>query len=132
MRKKAFTLIELLVVIAIIALLLSVIVPALRKAKDAVKRVVCSSNIRQVGIAVRSYAETYDGKLIPLAHNMTIDGTGTTVYSDNRGATTPATPWSAFQPWEGAVAYVLRAQGALYVPPPIPQAYHLGKLYELV
>ena len=131
MRKKAFTLIELLVVIAIIALLLAIVVPAMRKAKEVVKRVICSSGMRQTLIGLKAYGETYDGKLIPLAHNMSIDGTGT-VYSDNRSATTPATPWSAFQPWEGAVAYVLRAQGALYVPPPIPKAYHLGKLYELV
>jgi prepilin-type N-terminal cleavage/methylation domain-containing protein len=126
MRRKAFTLIELLVVIAIIALLLAILVPAMRKAKEVAKRVICGSRMRQTMIGLKTYGETYDGRLIPLAHNMSIDGTGT-VYSDNRGTTA----WSAFQPWEGAVAYVLRAQGALYVPPPTPKAYHLGKLYEL-
>ena len=44
--KKAFTLIELLVVIAVIALLLSIIMPALQKAKYLAKRIQCLSNIK--------------------------------------------------------------------------------------
>jgi prepilin-type N-terminal cleavage/methylation domain-containing protein len=58
-NKKAFTLIELLVVIAIIALLLAIITPALSKAKDLAKRVVCSSNEHQLGVAFQGYAADY-------------------------------------------------------------------------
>ena len=54
-QSKGFTLIELLVVIAILALLLSVILPALKKAKDQAKRLICFSNMRQVGIAINAY-----------------------------------------------------------------------------
>lgn len=53
--KRAFTLIELLVVISIIALLMSVLLPSLRKARSNAKRVVCSSNLKQIGIGMRLY-----------------------------------------------------------------------------
>jgi prepilin-type N-terminal cleavage/methylation domain-containing protein len=55
--RKAFTLIELLVVIAIIALLLSIIVPALRKAKDQARKVICASNLSQLGKALEMYEQ---------------------------------------------------------------------------
>lgn len=55
-RKAGFTLIELLVVVAIIALLLSILLPSLAGAKKVARRVVCGSNLRQLGIGMRSYA----------------------------------------------------------------------------
>ncbi len=55
--KNAFTLIELLVVISIIALLLSILVPSLGKAKQSAQKVVCRSNLRQVGIAHIMYLD---------------------------------------------------------------------------
>ena len=54
-RRKAFTLIELLVVIAIIALLLSILLPSLRKAKEAVVRIKCRSRLKQWGVAIQLY-----------------------------------------------------------------------------
>jgi prepilin-type N-terminal cleavage/methylation domain-containing protein len=63
-KKIGFTLIELLVVIAIIALLLSIVMPAMRRAKFIAKRVVCSSQIKQGTTAFLCYATTVgDGKL---------------------------------------------------------------------
>ncbi|MBN1764738.1 MAG: type II secretion system protein [Sedimentisphaerales bacterium] len=56
-RKKAFTLIELLVVISIIALLVSILMPALGKAKRHAWFVMCGSNLRQVGLAEFMYAQ---------------------------------------------------------------------------
>jgi prepilin-type N-terminal cleavage/methylation domain-containing protein len=64
MKKKAFTLIELLVVIAIIALLLSIMTPALRKAKEAARRVCCLSNLRQLTTSWLMYADQNDGKIV--------------------------------------------------------------------
>jgi len=62
-QKRAFTLIELLVVIAIIALLLSIMMPALRKAKQTAQKIICRSNLKQWGMIWKVYADENDGKL---------------------------------------------------------------------
>ncbi|MFH1615122.1 MAG: prepilin-type N-terminal cleavage/methylation domain-containing protein [Planctomycetota bacterium] len=65
-RKKnehAFTLVELLVVIAIIAVLLSILVPSLNRAREHARRVVCASNMRQLALGAVLYAEDYESRL---------------------------------------------------------------------
>jgi len=60
-RSKAFTLIELLVVIAIIALLISILLPSLSRARELSKRTVCAANLRGIGQAMYIYAQDDPG-----------------------------------------------------------------------
>ena len=60
-RRRAFTLIELLVVIAIIALLVSILLPTLRKAKDLAYSAVCASNLHTLGRAMHLYGADFNG-----------------------------------------------------------------------
>jgi prepilin-type N-terminal cleavage/methylation domain-containing protein/prepilin-type processing-associated H-X9-DG protein len=57
----AFTLVELLVVIAIVAVLIAILLPVLSRARQSALRVSCSSNLRQVGIALIAYATNHKG-----------------------------------------------------------------------
>ncbi|MEM9882242.1 MAG: DUF1559 domain-containing protein [Planctomycetota bacterium] len=62
-RAAAFTLIELLVAISIIALLVGLLLPVLGRARASGRQIVCLSNMRQLGIAIQTYAADYDGYL---------------------------------------------------------------------
>lgn len=61
-KRSAFTLVELLVVVAIIAILLTLIMPAMRSAREQAKGASCISNQKQIAIAYQYYASDYDGR----------------------------------------------------------------------
>ncbi len=58
-QRRAFTLIELLVVIAIIAILIALLLPAVQQAREAARRTSCRNNLRQFGLALHNYLDSY-------------------------------------------------------------------------
>lgn len=67
-KNKAFTLIELLVVVAILSLLVSILMPSLRKALDLTRQVVCSSNLRSIAAVSLLYSQDSDDRFPPAHH----------------------------------------------------------------
>jgi prepilin-type N-terminal cleavage/methylation domain-containing protein/prepilin-type processing-associated H-X9-DG protein len=86
MRRRAFTLIELLVVIAIIAVLIALLLPAVQAAREAARRSSCVNNLKQIGLALHNYHQTYDS--FPMGSSKQYDNFGT--YAPDHGLSAQA------------------------------------------
>ncbi|MHB8997613.1 MAG: DUF1559 family PulG-like putative transporter [Armatimonadota bacterium] len=91
MSKRGFTLIELLVVIAIIAILAAILFPVFAKAREKARQSSCLSNVKQLSIAMLSYAQDYD-EMMPRANNI-VPASSTTLLDGTSANTTVNMLW---------------------------------------
>ena len=105
-KKAGFTLIELLVVIAIIGVLVGLLLPAVQQARESARRISCSSNVRQLGVAMHGYMSA--NKKFPCQK----------VDDDTRYAASAAGSWTPGGKalfWFGEVDYTTNSNGTLDV-----------------
>ncbi len=113
MKQRAFTLIELLVVIAIIAILAAILFPVFAQARESARLSSCLSNMKQIGLGVRMYAQDYDEEFPMGTYNgprnweVNLDVVGSLGWNDcwTDGNGNGPGAWKGFVPNDGGLPY---------------------------
>ncbi|MBX3179292.1 MAG: type II secretion system protein [Candidatus Hydrogenedentes bacterium] len=106
-RRAGFTLVELLVSIGIIAILATLLLPALSKARGGARSIRCVSNLRQLYLANTMYAQEHHGRYVAAAPDMLPGGENVTRWHGVREKLGPFGPYSDYDPQRGALAEYL-------------------------
>ena len=111
-KQKGFTLIELLVVIAIIAILAAILFPVFQKVRENARRASCTSNLKQLSIAVVQYQQDFDEIMPGSAVNAALGGW---IYFTGFTAFPSPTP-TAFDPTQGSIYPYVKSKGVYLCP----------------
>jgi len=105
-RRRGFTLIELLVVIAIIAVLISLLLPAVQAAREAARRIHCTNNLKQLGLAVMNYESA--NHALPPQQTMIIVGNAQPTSYSSWGISARLAPFMEMGPMYSAMNFSLK------------------------
>ena len=111
-KQKGFTLIELLVVIAIIAILAAILFPVFQKVRENARRASCTSNLKQLSIAVVQYQQDFDEIMPGSVGNAALGGW---IYYTGFTAFPSPTP-TAFDPTQGSIYPYVKSKGVYLCP----------------
>jgi len=109
-RPLGFTLIELLVVIAIIAVLIALLLPAVQAAREAARRIQCTNNLKQLGLAVHNYESTHN--VIPPQMSLLYNSADAVAWKSQWGVSSRILPYIEGSSLYNAINYTTKTSDA--------------------